>query len=73
MFTIGMTDTPRSGGRPALRSEVATVPALVVGAGPVGLTLCLELNRHGIETLLVERNPSTTRHPKMDITNDRSM
>jgi hypothetical protein len=56
-----------------MRSEVATVPALVVGAGPVGLTRSLKLNRHGIETLRVERYPSTTRHPKMDITNGRSM
>ena len=46
---------------------------LVVGAGPVGLTLALELDRRGIKTLLVERNDSTTQHPKMDITNCRSM
>ncbi|MGW0705923.1 FAD-dependent monooxygenase [Streptomyces sp. NPDC002643] len=46
---------------------------LVVGAGPVGLTLAMELERHGVETLVVERNASTTRHPKMDVTNGRSM
>src|ERR1700745_2249593 len=27
----------------------------------------------GIHSMLVERNPTTTRHPKMDITNSRSM
>ncbi|MEU6832143.1 FAD-dependent monooxygenase [Nocardia beijingensis] len=46
---------------------------LVVGAGPVGLTLALELDFHGIDVVLVEQNESTTRHPKMDITNGRSM
>jgi hypothetical protein len=35
----------------------------------VGLTLALELNHHGLDAVLVERNPTTTRHPKMDMTN----
>ncbi|KQY01334.1 hypothetical protein ASD37_30035 [Mycobacterium sp. Root135] len=46
---------------------------LIAGAGPVGLILALELERHGVKALLVERNTTTTRHPKMDITNGRSM
>jgi 2-polyprenyl-6-methoxyphenol hydroxylase-like FAD-dependent oxidoreductase len=37
------------------------------------MTLALALARFGVETMLVERNPNTTRHPKMDITNVRSM
>lgn len=49
------------------------IAVLVVGAGPVGLTLALELNRYGIPTLLVDKSVTTTRHPKMDITNARSM
>lgn len=49
------------------------VPVLIAGGGPVGMTLALELARHGVQTILVERNPRTTRHPKMDITNGRSM
>lgn len=53
---------------PAERTSV-----LVVGAGPVGLTLALELDHHGVDAVLVERNATTTRHPKMDITNGRSM
>lgn len=51
----------------------AQVPVVIAGAGPVGLTLALELERHGVQTLIVERNLSTTAHPKMDITNGRSM
>jgi 2-polyprenyl-6-methoxyphenol hydroxylase-like FAD-dependent oxidoreductase len=37
------------------------------------MTTALELQSRGIEVLVMERNPSTTRHPKMDITNGRSM
>jgi 2-polyprenyl-6-methoxyphenol hydroxylase-like FAD-dependent oxidoreductase len=37
------------------------------------MTLARTLSRFGVRCLLVERNPSTTRHPKMDITNGRSM
>ena len=49
------------------------VPVLIVGGGPVGMTLALELARRGVTCTLVERNATTTRHPKMDITNARSM
>ena len=48
-------------------------PVLIAGGGPVGLMLALELDYHRIDAILVERNPTTTRHPKMDITNGRSM
>ena len=37
------------------------------------MTLARTLSLFGVHCLLVERNPSTTRHPKMDITNGRSM
>src|ERR671934_2735481 len=50
-----------------------SVPVLIAGGGPVGMTLACELARRGVACLLVERNPTTTRHPKMDITNARSM
>jgi 2-polyprenyl-6-methoxyphenol hydroxylase-like FAD-dependent oxidoreductase len=48
-------------------------PVLIAGGGPVGLTLALELKSRGIRALLVEQNDDTTRHPKMDYTNARSM
>lgn len=49
------------------------VPVLVAGGGPVGMTLAKFLAGFGVRCMLVERNPTTTRHPKMDITNARSM
>ena len=49
------------------------VPVLIAGGGPVGMTVALELGRRGIRCVLVERNETTTKHPKMDITNARSM
>jgi 2-polyprenyl-6-methoxyphenol hydroxylase-like FAD-dependent oxidoreductase len=33
-----------------------TIPVLVVGAGPVGLTMAAELTRHGVATRIVDRN-----------------
>lgn len=49
------------------------VPVVIAGGGPVGMTLARDLARRGIPCLIAERNPATTRHPKMDITNARSM
>src|SRR5512139_3959010 len=46
---------------------------LIAGGGPVGLTLALELEHRGVPAILVERSATTTRHPKMDVTNGRSM
>lgn len=49
------------------------VPVLIAGGGPVGMTLALNLARYGVRSIVAERNPTTTRHPKMDLTNGRSM
>ena len=48
-------------------------PVLIAGGGPVGMTCALALAKHGVRSALFERNPDTTRHPKMDITNGRSL
>ncbi|WP_246524894.1 FAD-dependent monooxygenase [Sphingobium phenoxybenzoativorans] len=37
------------------------------------MALALNLARYGVPSMLVERNPTTTQHPKMDLTNGRSM
>ncbi len=49
------------------------VAVLIVGGGPVGLATALELARHGVRALLVERHDSTTRHPKTRNLNTRTM
>ena len=46
---------------------------VVVGAGPVGFTLAIDLGRRGVRTLLVEKDPSTKQWPKMDRSNARTM
>jgi len=48
-------------------------PVLIAGAGPTGLVLATQLSRLGVPSVLAERNPDTTRFPKMDITNGASM
>lgn len=46
---------------------------LVVGAGPVGMLTALQLARFGVPSILAEQSEETTRWPKMDLTNCRSM
>lgn len=46
---------------------------LIVGAGPVGLTLALDLGRRGIACRLIERKPSPQFLPKMERCNARTM
>lgn len=46
---------------------------VVVGAGPVGLTLAIDLGRRGARALLVEKDPTTKQYPKMDRSNARTM
>jgi 2-polyprenyl-6-methoxyphenol hydroxylase-like FAD-dependent oxidoreductase len=45
----------------------------VVGAGPTGLTLALDLGRRGVRCLLLEREPSTKPYPRADRLNARTM
>lgn len=46
---------------------------VVVGAGPVGLTLAIDLGQRGVRCLLLERNATTAPYPKMDRSNARTM
>ncbi len=45
-------------------AEIRKVPVLIVGGGPVGLAMTMALGRFGVRSLAVERNLSTTDHPK---------
>jgi 2-polyprenyl-6-methoxyphenol hydroxylase-like FAD-dependent oxidoreductase len=46
---------------------------IIAGAGPVGLTLSIDLGRRGVKCLIMERNPTTAPWPKMDRSNARTM
>ena len=46
---------------------------LVVGAGPVGQTLSIDLAKRGVSVLLIERNETCLQHPKMERCNARTM
>jgi 2-polyprenyl-6-methoxyphenol hydroxylase-like FAD-dependent oxidoreductase len=46
---------------------------LIVGAGPTGLSLAIELGLRGVRALVVERQPRTGTQPRAKTTNVRSM
>jgi putative polyketide hydroxylase len=50
-----------------------TVPVVIVGGGPVGLCTSLLLSRFGVPSLLVERHPRTSIHPRARGLNVRTM
>ena len=54
-------------------TETIQTQVLVVGAGPVGLSLAIELGLRGIAVTLVEQRPRTGAQPRAKTTNARSM
>jgi 2-polyprenyl-6-methoxyphenol hydroxylase-like FAD-dependent oxidoreductase len=46
---------------------------LIVGAGPVGLTLAIDLGRRGVRSILIERKAAPEFLPKMERCNARTM
>ena len=46
---------------------------LIVGAGPVGLTLAIDLGRRGVRCTLIEQKPAPEFLPKMERCNARTM
>jgi 2-polyprenyl-6-methoxyphenol hydroxylase-like FAD-dependent oxidoreductase len=54
-------------------SRQPLVPVLIVGGGPTGLALSLLLSRAGVRSLLVERHPGTTDHPRAHVVATRTM
>jgi len=54
-------------------ADAATTPVLIVGGGPVGLTLSILLSEYGVDHLLVEAHSTSSRHPKARGISARSM
>ncbi len=51
----GLPELPRVNRAPAVGEiEEISIPALIIGGGPAGLSAAIELGRRGIETLLVD-------------------
>lgn len=50
-----------------------TTQVLIAGAGPVGLTLALDLGKRGVEVMVIERNETSRQLPKMERCNARTM
>lgn len=46
---------------------------LVIGAGPVGLTLACELKRHGVGVLIVEKREKPQEHPNAAVVHVRTL
>lgn len=57
----------------ATANRAVETQVLIVGAGPVGLTLALDLGRRGVRCVLIERNASAIQLPKMERCNARTM
>jgi 2-polyprenyl-6-methoxyphenol hydroxylase-like FAD-dependent oxidoreductase len=49
------------------------IPVVIVGGGPVGLSMAILMQRFGIDFVLLERNLTTTDHPKARGTYTRTM
>jgi 2-polyprenyl-6-methoxyphenol hydroxylase-like FAD-dependent oxidoreductase len=52
---------------------VVKTQVLIVGAGPVGLTLALDLGRRGVHCALIEHSERSLQLPKMERCNGRTM
>ena len=53
--------------------NIQDIPVVVVGAGPAGLAAAIELARHGLPILLVERRTVLSSHPRATLLSLRSM
>ncbi len=54
-------------------SNVIETPVLIVGAGPVGLALSIELGWRGIKNTLIDQGDGTLEHPRTGLVAVRTM
>ena len=65
-------DTAVAAAQQAVRA-IAQVPVLVIGAGPVGVTLANLLGRYGTRTVVIERSPEILDYPRAVGLDDEAM
>ena len=51
----------------------ASIPVAIIGGGPVGLALALELGWRGVRCVLLEQSDTTVAHPRANAINVRTM
>jgi 2-polyprenyl-6-methoxyphenol hydroxylase-like FAD-dependent oxidoreductase len=54
-------------------TQTIQTPVLIVGAGPIGLTMAIDLAYNGIECLLIEKSDGKINHPKIGTIVTRTM
>lgn len=52
---------------------LSTIPVIIIGAGPVGLSAGIALSRQGIRNIVIEKHPGISIHPKARGINVRTM
>lgn len=52
---------------------MSTIPVIIIGSGPVGLSASIALSRQGIRNVVIEKHPGTSIHPKARGINVRTM
>src|SRR4051794_32901183 len=65
-----ISEVPKSEGE---RSTGAHTPVLIIGAGPIGLALALDLARRGTFSVIVEQTDGSVETPKLGLISIRTM
>ncbi|KAH7616498.1 putative polyketide hydroxylase [Nannochloris sp. 'desiccata'] len=54
-------------------NTATTTPVVISGGGPAGLTTAIYLSKYGIPSIVLERSPELTDHPRAHFINHRTM
>ena len=57
----------------ATTTPVESIPVVISGGGPVGLTTAQYLSNYGVPSIILERSPELTTHPRAHFINHRTM